>query len=157
MEEADIQRYGRQILLRELGGRGQRALLTARVEVLAEGPGADAAVTYLRAGGTPVERSSQVASGPSLLRVWSAAGEAGVVAVAGGVAWRTPGGCEACWTQTMSELPPAAGAEVLLGALAALTTQRLVLGWAAPAGLVCWREGRLHSAEPLRCDAHRAV
>lgn len=55
LSEPQIQRYARQILLRDVGGQGQEAL--GRVGVRLQGGGSlmVAAAAYLRAGGTPVE------------------------------------------------------------------------------------------------------
>ena len=54
LREDQVQRYGRQILLKELGGRGQRALLAAPVEVRGAGAALSEAVAYLAAGGSPL-------------------------------------------------------------------------------------------------------
>ena len=55
MREDQIVRYGRQILLRELGGRGQERLLASSVRVRGAGPAIDDAIAYLLAGGTSVD------------------------------------------------------------------------------------------------------
>ena len=55
LSEDQIVRFGRQILLRELGGRGQERLLSSPVRVLGAGPAIDGAIAWLLAGGTPVE------------------------------------------------------------------------------------------------------
>jgi hypothetical protein len=54
LTEAQVQRYGRQVLLREVGGRGQRRLLEAPFVVEGTGPAFDVAVAYLAASGSPV-------------------------------------------------------------------------------------------------------
>lgn len=51
LREDQVQRYARQILLREVGGRGQLRLLAARVRVHGEGRAAEEAATYLAAAG----------------------------------------------------------------------------------------------------------
>jgi hypothetical protein len=62
LSEAQVQRYSRQILLKEVGGKGQRRLLEAPFEVEGTGPAIDVAVAYLAASGTPL-RPSHPASG----------------------------------------------------------------------------------------------
>lgn len=61
LREDQIQRYSRQILLKEVGGRGQARLLANRVRVQGAGPAFDVAVAYLAASGTPVRVDRQVA------------------------------------------------------------------------------------------------
>lgn len=70
LTETQIERYERQILLEEVGGKGQERLLAATVRVKGNGVGADEAVTYLAAAGVghllldadfPAERRSFVA------------------------------------------------------------------------------------------------
>jgi len=65
LTESQIARYERQILLPEVGGRGQEALLSATVRISGCGATADEMATYLAAGGVgtlvldpdfPVER-----------------------------------------------------------------------------------------------------
>lgn len=51
MDDAQIDRFSRHILLPEIGGTGQLRLLQARVGVLGEGPAAEAAAMYLCAAG----------------------------------------------------------------------------------------------------------
>lgn len=54
LREDQILRYSRQILLKDVGGRGQEALLDAGVRLEGDGPGTLVAAAYLAAGGTPV-------------------------------------------------------------------------------------------------------
>lgn len=55
LKERQIQRYARQILLPEVGGKGQEALLHSGAAAFSEGGGADSvALAYLAAGGSPV-------------------------------------------------------------------------------------------------------
>ncbi|HEY8210013.1 MAG TPA: ThiF family adenylyltransferase [Myxococcaceae bacterium] len=55
LKERHIKRYARQILLPEVGGKGQEALLNAGAVALSEGGAADSvALAYLAAGGGPV-------------------------------------------------------------------------------------------------------
>jgi hypothetical protein len=54
LNEPQIQRYARQILLRGFGGKGQHLLCTQAVEVVDDSPVLRIAAAYLVAGGTPV-------------------------------------------------------------------------------------------------------
>ncbi len=54
LEQEDIERYARQIILEEIGVRGQRRLLRSRVRVTGTDPGCEAARVYLRAAGVSV-------------------------------------------------------------------------------------------------------
>lgn len=54
LSEDQILRYSRQILLKDVGGRGQEALLEAGVRLEGAGPAGLTAAAYLAAGGTPV-------------------------------------------------------------------------------------------------------
>lgn len=56
--EEQILRYSRQILLREVGGRGQERLLAGGVRLRASGVAGLTAAAYLAAGGTSVEAES---------------------------------------------------------------------------------------------------
>jgi len=67
LTDAQIERYGRQIILPEVGGRGQERLLAARVAVAGAGPAATAAVTLLgRAGVGTLHVSAGVGPLPEL-------------------------------------------------------------------------------------------
>ena len=179
LREDQIVRYGRQILLRELGGRGQERLLGHGVRVLGGGPALDDAVAWLLAGGTPVELEPGASSGrlperrgargaqprrrsprapPSieLLPCSRSSDSAAQVVVGAGVAFRTAEACDACWdagpgAQLASQPEPAG-----VGSLAALAVQRLVLGWAAPLGLVRWTGERFEAGVLPPCP-HRAA
>lgn len=174
LREDQIQRYSRQILLREVGGRGQERLLAAPVLVRDASPALDVAVAYLVAGGTPVvlapgvtvagfldgasldALSPDAAStrAPALTLGVRSIGEDGteVVVTAGSVAWRAKGACAACWAAN----PPvdAVGPSVVVGALAALVIQRLVLGRADPLGAFSWDGHQLRSTF-VACSAHQ--
>jgi hypothetical protein len=54
LSEDQIQRYSRQILLKEVGGRGQEALLAGGVRLEGSGAAGLMAAAYLAAGGTPM-------------------------------------------------------------------------------------------------------
>jgi len=85
LTDAQIERYGRQIILPEVGGRGQERLLAARVAVAGAGPAAIAAVTLLgRAGVGTLHVSAGVGPLPELspdCRCGSSEGPAADVAV----------------------------------------------------------------------------
>ncbi|HYY05391.1 MAG TPA: ThiF family adenylyltransferase [Candidatus Limnocylindria bacterium] len=67
LTDAQIERYGRQIILPEVGGRGQERLLAARVAVAGAGPAAVAAATLLgRAGVGTLEVSAGLGPLPAL-------------------------------------------------------------------------------------------
>lgn len=152
MREEDIQRYGRQILLKELGGRGQQKLLSRHVEAHGDGPGLRDALTYLQVGGTPLAGTGV----PVLLIADAPVPATGDVVVLGqGVAWRRADACEACWALTHPRLSPTKDESVTLGSLAALTVQRLVLGWGDALGLVLHDGARLETVTPPRCEQHR--
>lgn len=176
LREDQIVRYGRQILLRELGGRGQERLLTSPVRVRGSGPAIDDAVAWLLAGGSPVELDPQRAPGGFLTGVGldalnpdaapgqpaaielvqrgvPSAAESQVV-IGAGVAFRGPAACKDCWAQTLEAL----GREpepLAVGSLAALAVQRLVLGWADPLGLIRWTGERFEGGAPPTCERHR--
>ena len=176
LSEDQIVRYGRQILLRDVGGRGQERLLTSPVRVIGSGPAIDDAVAYLVAGGTPVElvgpplrgflsgvRLQPLISPPVVELVLD--GEPttlkSLVVVGQGVAFRTSAACDSCWTAMLSStplspspLPAGAGRGSPVGALAALTAQRISLGWSEPLGLVRWTGARFEAVAPPPCT-HR--
>jgi hypothetical protein len=57
LREDQILRYSRQILLKDVGGRGQEALLEGGARLDGAGPSGLTAAAYLAAGGTPVVAS----------------------------------------------------------------------------------------------------
>ncbi len=176
MREDQIVRYGRQILLREVGGRGQQKLLASPVRVWGSSEAIDDAVTWLAAGGTPIERRSDgelsgfLAGTPleafspdsksqlepvlEVLPVGLTSTAPMQVVVGAGVAFRSPSACDACWQTTCQALasePP--GGPV--GSLAALTAQRLVLGWSDALGIVHWRGDRFETGVIPVCQHAR--
>jgi hypothetical protein len=183
LREDQVQRYGRQILLREVGGKGQQRLLERPVRVLGRDDAVDVAVAYLVAGGTAVSGElprdgslSGFAHGVPLdtfspdaaserppfaaLSVAGQGGAAGGVAVIvgpDGLAWAGPDACPRCLDAAARELAGAPIDAVLLGTLAALVLQRLALGLdgASPFPAVLqWREGALHGRDGARCPEH---
>lgn len=176
LREDQIQRYGRQILLREVGGAGQRKLLAAPVLISATSPAADVATTYLVAGGSPVVRTHQARTGfltgttPDALSPDASAGLAPVLELSeglsfprglptvalleGAIALVTPTSCPACWASR-----PASKTQVdsvACGSVAALLIQRWVLGWAQTEALLVWDGVSLRDQALPRCDQHRA-
>jgi [CysO sulfur-carrier protein]-S-L-cysteine hydrolase len=150
LTELQIQRYARQLLLRDVGERGQEALGAVEVALLLEGPVGAAAAAYLRAGGTDVRLPASPAGpwaltpallGPRPRAILEVVGAprvpepAGVVvgSVAGAeVLWSIgPDGCRGCLRQAMHALgPPTESASVQVGSLIALLVQRRALGLA---------------------------
>ena len=152
LSEPQIQRYARQLLLRDLGERGQEALGAVRVLLGLDGEAAGAAAAYLRAGGTEVSASSDTAawaSMPPLLRTAPLRPltvtaspelpepEGVVVGGRGGarVLWSVGAdGCADCLRHATRHLgPPGHGSSgIQVGTLVALLVQRRALGVAAP-------------------------
>ncbi|MFP2959890.1 ThiF family adenylyltransferase [Myxococcus sp. 1LA] len=64
LREDQIVRYSRQILLREVGGRGQEALLAGTARVDGIGVSGLTAAAYLAGGGTPVTGAGSLTLGP---------------------------------------------------------------------------------------------
>jgi hypothetical protein len=58
LSELEIRRFGRQVLVPEIGGRGQRALCGARVRVASAGRSAEVCTRYLRAAGVGVDEGA---------------------------------------------------------------------------------------------------
>jgi len=177
LTEPQIQRYARQLLLRDVGEKGQEALGAVRIELALRGAVAQAAAAYLRAGGTEV-LASDASGGPwaltpalldgaprSVLQVVEAprAPEpAGVVVGSASdtqVLWSIAGdGCRGCLrglTQSLGPLELATGAAVQLGSLLALLVQRRALGLAsALEGLAVSPTGALSTLAAPACT-HR--
>jgi hypothetical protein len=174
VREDQIVRYGRQILLRELGGRGQDRLLAVPVRVRAAGPAFDDAIAYLLAGGSPVElvgpppqgflagvaldslNPDAAPSSQPVVEVLSPGLTSNApmqVVIGAGVAFRNADACEACWSLTAVTVPPGPG-PAGLGSLAALAVQRLILGWSEPLGLILWNGERFETGPICRCSSH---
>lgn len=64
LREDQILRYSRQILLRDVGGRGQEALLSGGARVDGLGASGLTAAAYLAGGGTPVTGVGALTMGP---------------------------------------------------------------------------------------------
>ena len=178
LTEAQIQRYARQLLLRDVGERGQEALGAIEVDLSLGGAVAAAAAAYLRAGGTEVHlaspRGAPWAPTPPLLEpapprarlhvvaVPGAPERAGVVvgsAGGGQVLWSiADDGCRACLRRVTGTLVPPDVPEptsVQAGSLLALLVQRRALGLAAALeGLELSRTGVLSALTAETCT-HR--
>jgi len=176
LSEPRIQRYARQILLRDVGGVGQEALGARGVRLAARGPLFDVAATYLRAGGTAVEPAADVgawaADAPLLdtapgawLEVSTLASPplppCVVVGVQAGTLelWSVgPEGCLDCVGERLlpaSEALPAGPRALVAGGALALLVQRRLLGLGAGLeGLAVSAPGFVARLEPPRCT-HR--
>lgn len=146
MHEHQIQRYSRQILLREVGGRGQTKLLTRAVEVSGQSSALTIAAEYLSAAGSPLRLTDvaslrggfglpfDVAPTASVFLTLStearvSPGLAAVTLGAHAVAYVSATGCRACFANAAASSAPNAIEldPVMLGSLAALAAQRLLL------------------------------
>ena len=177
LTEPQIQRYARQLLLRDVGERGQEALGAVEVDLALGGPLAAAAAAYLCAGGTEVHLSSTrggpwaptpplLESAPrGCLHVVAAPGapeRAGVVVGSAGgaqVLWSTAeDGCRACLRRVTGALAPPdvpESSSVQLGSLLSLLVQRRALGLASTLeGLEVSRTGVLSALTAEACT-HR--
>lgn len=177
LSEPQIQRYARQLLLREVGERGQEALGAVRVSLGWRGEAASAAAAYLRSGGTEVATLDDretvwaptlplLGSGPRRALVVTAApalpGREGVVVglrAGAHVLWSFgEDGCAACLRHVLRGLAPPdeRGVSALqVGSLVALLVQRRALGLAVVMeGVEVSPQGVLSTLEVPRC-AHR--
>jgi len=177
LTEPQIQRYARQVLLRDVGEKGQEALGAVRVELTLGGTVASAAAAYLRSGGTevhlPATPAGPWALTPALLESMPGAvlevvaaprapEPAGVVVgsdAGARVLWSVAGdACRGCLREVTKglgppELPEAAS--VQLGSLLAFLVQRRALGLAAALeGLAISPIGELSTLATPAC-AHR--
>jgi [CysO sulfur-carrier protein]-S-L-cysteine hydrolase len=177
LTEPQIQRYARQLLLRDLGEKGQESLGAVRVHLALDGPLAGTAAAYLRAGGTEVELASTTAgpwaSTPPLvsapparrldvLAAPTAPERAGVVVGAAAGAhglWSiAEEGCRACLGLAMRDLAPPevrGPVGIQLGTLVAFLVQRRALGLGSPLeGIRMSRQGVLSTLAAPGC-VHR--
>lgn len=147
LREDQILRYSRQILLREVGGRGQQKLLDAPVTLDGASEVLDVAAAYLAAsgtplvdrqrhggflGGTPLEAFSPDAVAASPAKGWLGAFTAASTIDAAlfrvGVSNRGLLGVPAGVPWPAEAEGQGSSDSVTLGALAALVVQRFVLG-----------------------------
>lgn len=142
LDDAMIERYSRQILLPEVGGRGQERLCAARVVMLGAGAAAAVAADLLRRAGVDVSDTGpdhgaadvvlDLAGDPRRMRGGARPLVVATLGDAGGVVdtWRA-GPCATC---TADAAVPrdgaalAAPAAMALGALAAAETLIVLLG-----------------------------
>lgn len=118
LTEDQIQRFSRQILLREVGGLGQERLLATPIAVEGQGAVFDLVRQTLQMGGSPLELRGRYRVTPS--------GRAGDVAIG---TRSVAAGCNSCVADFKH---PAAAEEaslnVLLASFATLCVQQLALG-----------------------------
>ncbi|MFN0062577.1 MAG: hypothetical protein ACKVPX_08665 [Myxococcaceae bacterium] len=161
LSETAIQRFSRQVLLREVGGKGQERLLQQSVRLAGDSQVMRQAQAYLVAGGTPVVQVEADAN----FCVWPnvPSGAAPWVVVAGlkgasGILWRTERGCRDCFERTLrrGHAPRWRDAteDFQLGVLAALTWQRAVLGVGEPIGARILQGEGLDPFPLDRCRQH---
>ena len=133
-----VERYSRQILLPDVGGRGQERLCATTVEVAGDAAVADVAADLLAAAGVQVRRAADrsgdlVIAFDARRAIVARAGErSGTVATAVGHP------CRRCVGQVLAggrTAPPTATTAQVLGALAAAEALRVALG-IAPSGIV---------------------
>jgi hypothetical protein len=155
LDEGQIRRFGRQILLREVGGRGQALLLRRPIRIEGEILSLDVAKAYLRAGGSPVdgEETDQPAI-PVLAWPRHLVSGCQVVVSDGGLAFRSDRDCDGCWGLNVANLGKTHAPPVVLGALVALQVQRMVLGFEPSLGLISWLGTSMQRASVVRCSAH---
>lgn len=169
MNEHQIRQYSRQILLREVGGVGQKKLLAAPLELCGWSDALEVAVTYLAAGGSPIatrpgegagflhHHALETTNAPPVAALVAppAESEAPLQVVIGNeLALRTPDLCAACWAQTRASITQTAPAPVVAGSLGALLLQRHLLGFAQESQRLVWRDGTFQPAELVRCPEH---
>jgi len=197
LSEQQIHRYSRQILLADVGGKGQSRLLESGSQVVGDGPAAQDAAAYLAGSGVRValrgmvqaEEAGFLASAADLGRASPEglertlrdlnpdaigtqgkgclaalparfSGEGPWVAIGGrrregAILYRSGKGCEECFRKNLTRLEasPEGVSQVLLGALAALVFQRLVLNLSADlGGLWVAETGRLEVIDLERCS-----
>jgi hypothetical protein len=141
LSEDQIVLYSRQILLAEVGGKGQERLGAAGVVVRGGGVAEEIAARYLAAGGTPVG-----AGGGDLALGWRQG--------RGHAVYRRGDGCSDCFELNARGLSPAVSG-VLLGAVGALAYQRAVLGWSDAIGAVeVDAAGAFRTVPIARCPRH---
>jgi hypothetical protein len=137
LSEEQILLYSRQILLADVGGKGQERLGASCVAVRGDAVAAATASDYLAAGGTPLGSGG------------------GELALGGGrVVYRRADGCPDCFTLNVRGASTD-GAGVLAGAVGALAYQRAVWGWSDAVGVVELNAHGGFSAVPFaRCERH---
>jgi hypothetical protein len=164
LSDEQIDRYSRQILVPEIGGRGQERLLGARVACLGSSPSLRTAIDYLRAAGIAVSRNgSDAGSAERTVATTAAASLADeasdelplmVLGQTARTVWYTRGTatshCRACLAQRADALaepaaPPFLSAADVAGAALALDiiADLLGIGPAHPPDLISMSRGGL--------------
>jgi hypothetical protein len=149
LDDARVERYSRQILLPEVGGRGQERLCASHVSVAGDGPAAEMAAALLAAAGVGVTRHGGepgtlvVETGDGGTVVGRTGGDAAVVVALVG----RP--CPRCAPDDPFDLPErphprdaSAAFAQAVGALVAAEALRVLLGLATT--------GRRHRLDELR-------
>lgn len=169
MNEDQIRQYSRQILLREVGGVGQKKLLAAPIEIIGWSEAIEVAVTYLAAGGSPITTRHKEGTGflhqhqlpttrdapiAALVDAESRSEAPLQVVIGDQLALRTPDLCPACWGQTRAAITAPAPAPVAAGSVGALLLQRHLLGFAQESKRLLWRDGTFQLGELIRCSEH---
>lgn len=176
----DIVRYSRQILLKEVGGQGQEALLRAHIDVEGSSQTFLAAAAYLTAGGSQVANLTAdrsfgfggfeeippssappcfmgTLSGPFLENTSKFQVVVGTSEGIFVVVYATAMACRECLEATVAPLAEVKeGVEqVFQGALAALVCQRIILGLSEELGALSfsWEDG-LKPRSWVRCQKH---
>jgi hypothetical protein len=115
LTEAQVTRYARQLLLPEIGGLGQEAILSARVSLRGTGAALEAAALYLSAAGVAAVASEEHAS-------WVVDG-VGAGRAGGGLPC---GDCLATWFGAQPRPPPSRAPAAALAAGAAASAEILL-------------------------------
>ena len=159
LQPEEIVRFSRQILLPQVGGRGQERLLAARFGVEGRGAALEAARDYLEAGGCVFSPSGEggLLGDPSCRKRGRPQIVLGGHRQAGVVLWLDASGCRACFEATRETLGPLEddASSVSHGALAALIFQRVVWGAQEELGAIAFSVADgLSSFELLGCGEH---
>jgi hypothetical protein len=153
LTDVQIERWSRQILLPDVGGRGQERLLTARLAVLGDGLAARVAIDLLRRAGVPVASGVVPQHAEVVVDLDDGAGATpvaapdtplvrGRVAGAGGSVVTLVG--RPCALCAPSSVPPASTADHLLAPVAGRVLASLVAAEAMRVVLARPAGGRRH-------------
>ncbi|MBL8916718.1 MAG: hypothetical protein JNM17_38810 [Archangium sp.] len=176
MNEDQIRQYSRQILLREVGGVGQKKLLAAPIEIIGWSDAIEVAVTYLSAGGSPIASGIREGVGFLSRRPLPETHQPAIavvtlphpdplpqgpereftlqVVIGSEILLRTPTTCAACFEKTRASITNDTPAPVIAGSLGALLLQRHLLGFTEESQRFVWRDGTFQPAQLFRCPEH---
>lgn len=159
LQPDEIVRFSRQILLPQVGGRGQARLLAARFGVEGRGAALQSAKDYLEAGGCKFSPSGEggLLGDPACRKMGQPQLILGRHRQACVVLWLHAFGCRACFEATRETLSPLEddAMSVSHGALAALVFQRLLWGLEGDLGAVAFSLGEgLSAFGLLGCGEH---